>query len=158
MKQEALLSILHHNFIYCSCLFPAAYGPVQSERSGEALRRTVCGWRNRIDGGGDCPELTLSGLVLALQNSAPDSVIVVFTDASAKDMDKLGEVLQLIREKRIKVNTGVLLYTAENYTLQAKSEKCQAAPRRDTSSQNTNIFFTKFRESISFKLLYCQQK
>ncbi|XP_071976590.1 uromodulin-like [Engystomops pustulosus] len=36
-------------------------------------------------GGGDCPELTMKGLELALINSPPKSYILVFTDASAAD-------------------------------------------------------------------------
>ncbi|XP_044160445.1 uromodulin-like [Bufo gargarizans] len=38
-----------------------------------------------IYGGGDCPELAMQGLELALQNSPPNSFILVLTDASAKD-------------------------------------------------------------------------
>ncbi|KAG8558068.1 hypothetical protein GDO81_016845 [Engystomops pustulosus] len=36
-------------------------------------------------GGGDCPELTMKGLEMALINSPPKSYILVFTDASALD-------------------------------------------------------------------------
>ncbi|KAM3916068.1 uromodulin-like [Leptodactylus fuscus] len=36
-------------------------------------------------GGGDCPELAIRGLELALMNSPPKSYILVFTDASASD-------------------------------------------------------------------------
>ncbi|XP_053550228.1 uromodulin-like [Bombina bombina] len=38
-----------------------------------------------ILGGGDCPELAMQGLELALKSSPHNSVIIVFTDASAKD-------------------------------------------------------------------------
>ncbi|XP_065174526.1 hemicentin-1-like isoform X1 [Sycon ciliatum] len=79
------------------------YGPAQRLPSADALRQTVCSWRGRVSGGGDCPELSLSGLSLAVQESSPDSVIMVFTDASAKDLDKLGAVLSEIRRKRLKV-------------------------------------------------------
>ncbi|KAM9305375.1 uromodulin-like [Gastrophryne carolinensis] len=37
------------------------------------------------NGGGDCPELAMQGLELALMNSPPKSLIMVLTDASAKD-------------------------------------------------------------------------
>ncbi|XP_077131187.1 uromodulin-like [Ranitomeya variabilis] len=37
------------------------------------------------NGGGDCPELAMRGLQLALQNSPPNSFILVLTDASALD-------------------------------------------------------------------------
>ncbi|XP_053154736.1 von Willebrand factor A domain-containing protein 7 isoform X2 [Hemicordylus capensis] len=54
-------------------------------------------------GGGDEPEMCLSALQLALQNSPPYSEIFVFTDASAKDAHLKNSVEALIREQKCKV-------------------------------------------------------
>ena len=50
-------------------------------------------------GGGDCPELAMSGIQLALTNCLPGSSLYVFTDAGAKDCDKTNAVLSLIDSK-----------------------------------------------------------
>ncbi|TKS82851.1 von Willebrand factor A domain-containing protein 7 [Collichthys lucidus] len=47
-------------------------------------------------GGGDLPEMSLSGLQLALTGSPPNSEIFVFTDADAKDTHLRGTVIALI--------------------------------------------------------------
>ncbi|XP_053550226.1 uromodulin-like [Bombina bombina] len=60
----------------------------------------------RIYGGGDCPELAMSGLELALINSPPNSFIIVLTDASAKDYNYLNlmkNVSRLLNEKQSQV-------------------------------------------------------
>lgn len=54
-------------------------------------------------GGGDTPEMCLSGIQLALLNTPPDSEIYVFTDAVAKDYDLKNRVLTLCQETRSKV-------------------------------------------------------
>uniref|UniRef100_A0A8C9RCE8 von Willebrand factor A domain-containing protein 7-like n=1 Tax=Scleropages formosus TaxID=113540 RepID=A0A8C9RCE8_SCLFO len=59
------------------------------------------------DGGGDEPEMCLSGLQLALTGASPSSQIFVFTDASAKDEYLKGTVLALI-EKTHSVVTFML--------------------------------------------------
>ncbi|XP_053235065.1 von Willebrand factor A domain-containing protein 7 isoform X1 [Podarcis raffonei] len=53
--------------------------------------------------GGDEPEMCLSALQLALQNSPPYSEIFVFTDASAKDAHLKNSVEALIQEQKCKV-------------------------------------------------------
>uniref|UniRef100_A0ABM5FIH7 von Willebrand factor A domain-containing protein 7 n=1 Tax=Pogona vitticeps TaxID=103695 RepID=A0ABM5FIH7_9SAUR len=53
--------------------------------------------------GGDEPEMCLSALELALQDSPPFSEIFVFTDASAKDAHLKNSVESLIQEKKCKV-------------------------------------------------------
>lgn len=63
-------------------------------------------WLNeiRVDGGGDPPEMALTGIIKALQISAPNSYGFVFTDASAKDHNRLREVIDLVQKKQIVLN------------------------------------------------------
>ncbi|CAH1253066.1 VWA7 [Branchiostoma lanceolatum] len=51
-------------------------------------------------GGGDCPEMAMTGLELALQNTLPKSKIYLFTDADPKDSDKLQDVVSLLQQKK----------------------------------------------------------
>jgi hypothetical protein len=58
-------------------------------------------------GGGDCPELTNSGLLAALKAAPPKSKLLVFTDASSKDADLQPEVEKLALDKQIVVSYSV---------------------------------------------------
>ncbi|KAM4620396.1 von Willebrand factor A domain-containing protein 7-like [Polymixia lowei] len=56
------------------------------------------------DGGGDRPEMSLSGLQLALTGAPPGSEIFLFTDAPAKDSRLRSTVIALIERKKAVVN------------------------------------------------------
>ena len=51
-------------------------------------------------GGGDCPELGMTGILNALDLVNPDSNVIVLTDASPKDEEKQQQVIDKANEER----------------------------------------------------------
>ncbi len=58
-------------------------------------------------GGGDCPELSMSGTYKAVVAAENDSRLFIFTDASAKDGAQLSAVANLATQKRIQLTTAL---------------------------------------------------
>jgi von Willebrand factor A domain-containing protein 7 len=57
-----------------------------------------------VNGGGDCSEMSISGLKIALEFALPNSLAYVFSDATAKDYAFYDEVVESIQRKQVQVN------------------------------------------------------
>ena len=76
-------------------------GPVTRTRSPKEFEREL--HKIKINGGGDCPEMSVYAIREALLLSLDNSFIYVFTDARAKDHFYTDEVLEIIQRKKSQV-------------------------------------------------------
>eukprot|EP00118_Oscarella_pearsei_P016938 m.165733 g.165733 ORF g.165733 m.165733 type:complete len:5158 (+) comp38902_c0_seq1:154-15627(+) len=83
-------------------------GPVTVTRSTEIFKNALD--YLYIDGGGDCEEMAVSAIKVALEESLPGSFVFVFTDASAKDFQQSEMVVSLIQATR---STVVFVLTGD---------------------------------------------
>ncbi|EJD76713.1 CBR-HIM-4 protein [Loa loa] len=91
---------LIYNYVYVPFHDPRV-GPVFSTTDPRTFQRHLNSVH--VVGGGDCPEMTLSGIQMALKASLPASFIYVFTDARAKDYHLEDQIVNLIQEKQSSV-------------------------------------------------------
>ncbi|XP_059618556.1 hemicentin-1-like isoform X2 [Phlebotomus argentipes] len=89
-----------YNYIFVPFNDPH-FGPIFVTRNPQELLRKLDGVT--VDGGGDCPEMSISGIKMALTECLPDSFVYVFTDADEKDSHLVPDVLTLIQKKRISI-------------------------------------------------------
>ncbi|CAK1542735.1 unnamed protein product [Leptosia nina] len=75
-------------------------GPATVTRDKQVFKSAL---QVRVYGGGDCPEMSLGGILLALNVSRPQSYVYVFTDATASDHKLVGSVLDLVQRKQSQV-------------------------------------------------------
>ncbi|XP_045484557.1 hemicentin-1 isoform X2 [Pieris rapae] len=78
-----------------------AVGPPTVTKDKEVLKAAL--QKVQVHGGGDCPEMSLGGIQLALNVSRPQSYIYVFTDATAFDHHLIGQVLDAVQRKQSQV-------------------------------------------------------
>ncbi|XP_041838697.1 von Willebrand factor A domain-containing protein 7-like [Melanotaenia boesemani] len=78
------------------------FGPMIRTTDAEKMKTEIS--KLKANGGGDTPEMCLSGLQLALTGAPSSSHIYVFTDAGPKDIALKGTIIALIRSTKSTVS------------------------------------------------------
>ncbi|XP_063876640.1 hemicentin-1-like isoform X2 [Scylla paramamosain] len=89
-----------HNYVFVPFHDPEV-GPVTATTDPVKFQESLK--ESHIFGGGDCPEMAIRAIRMALDISLPHSYVYVFTDARAKDYYLLDDVLQIIQKKQSQV-------------------------------------------------------
>jgi hypothetical protein len=76
-------------------------GPVTVTPDIEKFKSTVLALT--AGGGGDCPELSITGMLNAVQLMEEQSTLFMFTDADPKDFDMVDQLLSIADEKKINI-------------------------------------------------------
>ncbi|XP_034461474.1 von Willebrand factor A domain-containing protein 7-like [Hippoglossus hippoglossus] len=114
-----------------------AFGPLTRTTDPEVFKRAI----NSLTatGGGDFPEMSLSGLRLALTGAPPGSDIFLFTDAPAKDDYLLGAVITLVERTKSVVNfmiTGSLGFRRRRESNNTNDQQQQQQPKAITKASS----------------------
>ena len=83
-------------------MFVIDFGPPFTTGDPEVAKERVNSLK--ADGGGDCPELGMSGLYLAVLNSLPNSDVYYFSEADAKDANLSNTVISLALTKQCRIS------------------------------------------------------
>ncbi len=89
------------NYLLVSFNDPGVGAPTVTEEPAQLLAAVSA---LRPNGGGDCPELSQTGLLRAIAESNPDSRLYLFSDATAKDSDLANQVIAQAQAEGIELN------------------------------------------------------
>ncbi|CAH3040735.1 unnamed protein product [Porites evermanni] len=94
-----------------------------------------------ITGGGDCPELGMTGLYQALLHCLPETNIYYFSDADVKDEYRENEVISLAKKKKVKIDFIL-------------SGQCSRRKKRSVQQSESFKEFRRIRRSVQGQALY----
>jgi len=95
------------------------------------------------NGGGDCPELGMTGLYQALLHCLPESSILYFSDADVKDESRKNEVDSLAKEKKVKITfflTGQCSRRRRRDLLQRRAQRSSVTHRARRSVHGQALY------------------
>ncbi|XP_043939193.1 von Willebrand factor A domain-containing protein 7-like [Protopterus annectens] len=113
-------------------------GPVTKTRNVTEFEQKISSLR--VDGGGDCPELSMCGLEKALLESLPRSKIYIFTDAGAKDAHLLDQNKILIEATKSEVHALLTGYCTLRSTQDVQQTKHEQQHMRKERATTSNIY------------------
>ena len=94
-----------------------------------------------ITGGGDCPELGMTGLYQALLHCLPETSIYYFSDADVKDEYRENEVISLAKKKKVKIDFIL-------------SGQCSRRKKRNVQQPESFKEFRRIWRSVQGQALY----
>ncbi|KAM9348879.1 von Willebrand factor A domain-containing protein 7-like [Symphorus nematophorus] len=121
------------------------FGPLMKTTDPEVFKGAI----NSLSatGGGDFPEMSLSGLQLALTGAPPNSEIFLFTDATAKDQHLRSTVIALIERTKTQVNfmiTGSFAFRRRRQS--GNNQEQQQQQQQQQPSQRITSRFQLYRD------------
>ncbi|XP_077102695.1 von Willebrand factor A domain-containing protein 7 [Siphateles boraxobius] len=108
------------------------FGPLTRTADADIFKAKINSLR--ASGGGDLPEMCLSGLLLALAGASPSSDIFVFTDASAKDFELKSTIQAMIERTKSTVTfmlTDAFSFRRRRDVSQSQQFSSRSIPRLD---------------------------
>ncbi|XP_028273705.1 von Willebrand factor A domain-containing protein 7-like [Parambassis ranga] len=110
------------------------FGPLTMTTNADVFKASI----NKLSasGGGDIPEMCLSGLQIALTAAPPSSEIFVFTDAPAKDAHLKSTVTALIESTK----TVVTFMLTDVLSSRRRRRSSQSVSPRDISQSDAQLY------------------
>ncbi|XP_066942937.1 hemicentin-1-like isoform X1 [Macrobrachium rosenbergii] len=135
-----------HNYVLMPFHDPEV-GPLTITSDPREFQQSLLDLRPYINSGGDCPEMAVQAIKIALENSLPSSYLYVFTDAHAKDYYRVDEVLRLIQKKQSQV---VFVMTGDCGNHSQPGYKAFEAIASTSSGQIFHLNKTDVKEVLNF--------